>query len=437
MQASLQGAGETYMATAVADTRATTGERANPLLYAIVIVVAGLVAVQLGQPLAMARLPLRNLLKNELHVARTANAAFFFWIGLAWYFKPLAGIITDAFPIFGSRRRTYILGATTLSILAWLALCVTPHRYGALLGVTTLIDAFLVITSVVVGGYMVETAQRISGTGRFASVFNVVSWGAIMISGPIGGYLASKPFNLTPIVSAAVMVPVMVLAPRLLREQPVSINSSQMLGNAGKHLVSIFTAGTMWAAAGLLLLFYAAPAASTALFYRQQDVLHLDTQAIGNLQFLAGLGSVAGALAYGLLCKKINLKHLLLLGIMGSIFTNLPYLLYTTYFRAAFIDTINGVGFTLAECALFDLAIRATPKGSEALGFSLFMSARNLALFGSDTLGSWLMDKHNISFNALVILNSATTAIVVPLIFLLPAILLLRKDAEATSAAST
>lgn len=84
------------------------------------------------------------------------------------------------------------------------------------------------------------------------------------------------------------------------------------------------------------------------------------------------------------------------------------------------IDTINGFGFTMAECALIDLAIRATPKGSEGLGFSLMMSVRNLALFGSDIFGSWLLDKYHIYFGSLVISNSAITAIAIPLVTLLP-----------------
>jgi len=37
-----------------------------------------------------------------------------------------------------------------------------------------------------------------------------------------------------------------------------------------------------------------------------------------------------------------------------------------------------------------DLAIRATPAGSEAFGFSLLMSVRNFALFGTDWFGSCL-----------------------------------------------
>ena len=68
------------------------------LLNAAIVITVGVLATSLAQPQILAGIPLENLLKNELHVDRAANAAFFFWASLAWYFKPLVGIITDSFP---------------------------------------------------------------------------------------------------------------------------------------------------------------------------------------------------------------------------------------------------------------------------------------------------------------------------------------------------
>jgi len=74
--------------------------------------------------------------------------------------------------------------------------------------------------------------------------------------------------------------------------------------------------------------------------------------------------------------------------------------------------------------------MRATPAGSEGLGFSLMMSVRNMALFGTDWFGSKLLDQYHFSFNSLVIANSVTTLITVPLVFLLPRLIVGHKDAE-------
>ena len=94
------------------------------------------------------------------------------------------------------------------------------------------------------------------------------------------------------------------------------------------------------------------------------------------------------------------------------------------------IESFNGFGYALAELAMMDLAIRATPKGSEGMGFSLMMSVRNLTLFGSDWVGSKLLDTYHLHFNTLVIANGVTSFIAVPLVLLLPTLIVMTKDAD-------
>ena len=400
------------------------------LVYAALVIVAGVLATTLAQTQVLARLPLQNLLKNELHVDRTANAAFFFWAGLAWYLKPFAGILTDAFPLFGSRRKSYILISATLAALSWLVLIVTPHEYRNLLFVVIVINTFMMVTSTVVGGYMVETAQASSGSGRLTALRQFVQQACWIVNGPAAGYLASIAFGWTAAACGGVMfllVPVTLL---FLREQRQRSDPRLLLRNARGQLVKIATARTMWAAAGLMALFYIAPGFATALFYKQQNELHLGTQAQGFLQLIAGVCGVVAAVGYGILCRRLNLRTLLVGCMVFATAANLGYLFYSSAARAQAIEGLNGFGYTLAELALMDLAVRATPAGSEGLGFSLMVSVRNLALFGTDWFGSHLLDEYHFSFDSLVLANSLTTLIAVPLVFLLPRLLVLRKDAE-------
>jgi hypothetical protein len=395
------------------------------LVYAAIIIVTGILATTLAQTQVLARLPLQNLLKNELHLDRSSNAAFFFWAALAWYLKPLAGIVTDAFPLFGNRRRNYIVLSAGLAAIAWLALILTPHVYGALLAVVIVINMFMVVTSTVVGGYMVEVAQATAGSGRLTAVRQFVQQGCQIVNGPIAGYLASIAFGWTAGACGGVMlllVPVTVL---FLRERPLVARPP---GAARAQLANIATARTMWAAAGLMALFYIAPGFGTALFYRQQNELHMGTQAQGFLQLTSGVFGVLAAIGYGMLCRRLTLRTLLAACMVLGTVANLGYLFYSTVGRAQVIEGFNGFGYTLAELALMDLAVRATPAGSEGLGFSLMVSVRNLALLGTDWFGSKLLDAYHVSFDALVIASSVTTAAAVPLVFLLPRIIVGRKD---------
>jgi hypothetical protein len=404
------------------------GNRA--LTYAAIVIVVGVFATTLAQPQVLGRLPIQNLLKNELHVSRSANAAFFFLAGLPWYFKPLAGLLTDAFPILGSRRKSYLLISTVLSVAAWVGLYYTPHQYGRLLWACIGINLFMMTASTAVGAYMVETAQATSGSGRLTAIREFVSELTTVIRRPAAGYLASIAFGWTAAACGAVVFLLVPAAVLFLNEQRKRIDSGELLASAGRQLGVVATAGTMWAAAGLMAVYYLAPSTITAQFYKQQVDLHMTTQAQGLLGAIYGIFGILAALGYGYACRRINLRNLLVGCILVATACHLNFLSYATPARAEVVAAFDGFGFTLAEMALMDLAVRATPAGVEGLGFSLLMSVRNFALFATDWFGSSLIDAHHFKFDTMILLNAAVTASTVPLVLLLPLTLVRRKDAE-------
>ncbi len=416
------------MATAPPTKNPETGNRA--LMHAAIIIIVGVFATTLAQPQVLGKLPLQNLLKNELHVDKAANARFFFLAGLAWYFKPFAGILTDAFPLLGTRRFHYILVSSILAVIGWFCLPFAPHHYATLLYLCIGINVFMVIASTVVGGYMVETAQATGGSGRLTAVRQLVQQFAGVIQGPAAGRLAAVQIGITGMVCGGIMFLLVPATIFFLHEQRKKTETSEVLANAGRQLKNIGTAKTMWAAAGLMALFYLAPGISTALFYQQQDVLKMSTDQQGMLGLYSSLAGIAAALIYGVVCRKYNLKALLVCGIVAGTLANLGYLFYSSQSNAIIVETVNGFGYTLAELVLMDLAVRATPKGNEGLGFSLMMSVRNLALFGTDALGAAMMEKYHLSLSTMVLCNAATTALAIPLVFLLPKAILARKDSE-------
>jgi hypothetical protein len=368
--------------------------------------------------------------RNALHVDRATNAAFFFWAGLAWYLKPVAGLLTDAFPLFRSRRKSYILIGASMAALSWLALLITPHSYQQLLLMMITVNAFMVVTSVAVGGYLVEIAQAISGSGRLTAVRQFVQQACYIINGPAAGYLASMAFGWTAVACGSViflLVPVTIL---YLQEQRRTSTAMEVITSAREQLLEIGRARMMWAAAGLMALFYIAPGFGTALFYKQQNELRFPTEAQGFLQLNSGVFGIIAAAGYAYLCRRVSLRSLLIWCIIVAASLNLGYLFYSTFGRALVIGGLNGLGYTLAELAMTDLAVRATPFGCEGLGFALMVSVRNLALSGTDWFGAKLLDHYNVPFDSLVIANSVTTLVAAPLVFLLPWRIVVPKDGD-------
>jgi predicted MFS family arabinose efflux permease len=404
------------------------------ILYAYLVVFLGITAVTLSQQNAIGLVPLKNLLKNELHEGKSATAAFFFWLGIAWYFKPFFGIFIDAFPLFGTRRKSYILTGSVLSVAIFVGLIFTPHQYLPLMAMCIAVNVVMVITSTAVGGYMTEQAQTLRASGGFASIFQVAYQMAGVVGGPLGGVLASLAFGWTNFTSAAIMLLPIPAAVFFLKEKRVRVNSQQLLGAAGEQLTKIAKAKTMWAAAGFSFLFYFAPGIQTALFYRQQDVLHMSTGQQGLMLFLNGGFAMLTAAVYGTwAARRWSLRVLLFWCILLGAIAQMCYAFYNSMPQAYVIESLWGLGWSAADMSLTDLYLRATPAGSEALGFSLMVSVRNLSLFGADWLGAKAMETYHLQFSTMTIANGAVSLIALPIVFLLPGLIVDHKDTPAAA----
>jgi MFS family permease len=396
--------------------------------HMVLIIVAGIFATTLPQPQLLGKLPLQNLLKNHLHVKPSEMADFFFWCGLAWYFKPFAGILTDAFPLFKTRRRWYLLISCVLATLSWVALGLVPRTYQSLLWASIVVNFFMVIMSTVTGAFLVEAGQRLGATGRLTSVRQIVSNACGFINGPLSGFLAGGLFLTASGVNAALVFSVFPIAWIFLKERPLLARNTHALHNAKEQLKIIGRSSKMWWAILFIGLFYFAPGFSTLLYYRQNDVLKFDQQFIGNLQAFSGAAGITAAVLYSFLIRRLSIKGIILTSIACAALGTLFYLKYDGALSAILIESQNGFFFGLAEVALIDLAARATPAGCEGLGYSLILSMRNLALFGADKLGTQMQEEYKWPFSTMVFINAITTGIVLILVPLLPKALTSSKD---------
>jgi hypothetical protein len=406
------------------------------LLPLALIIIFGIFASTMPQPQALGKLPLQFLLKNDVHVTREQMAEFFFWCGLAWYLKPFAGILTDAFPFFGTRRRHYLLFSSVLSALSWIGMNFLPRTYGSLLFGAMMVNLFMVMASTVTGAFLVEAGQSMGATGRLTALRMLVSNFCGLIQGPLGGLLSTVGFMWATGANAFFALSIFPIAYIFLKEQRAAQDrSSVVFQNAGQQLKTIIRSKSLWMALLFIALFYFSPGFSTPLFYKQTDELHFSGQAIGNLGVFSGALSILAAILYSQLIKRFHIRILLVIAIAAAAAGTLFYLFYSSWIEAVLIESQNGLFFGFAEVALIDLAARATPKGCEGLGYSLILSIRNVALFGADVVGSYLVD-HKWPFAHLVYLNAGTTAIVLILVPLLPAALMRSKDAALSKGGS-
>ena len=428
---------------------ATTGTSMSLRRYAA-LVGWGLLVTTLGQIMgsgSIGYLPLRFLLKDQLHASPTDMAAFFFWAVLPWSFKPIAGLLTDGMPLLGTRRRYYLIIGSAMCSALWLMMNVIPATYRNLCLTAFVLNCVMVMASVVVGGLLVEGGQTHGATGRLSSLRLYIINGSTIIGGPLSGFLAAQWFGWTALSGAilfASLVPVTIL---LLREPRIPgwrESGIHPLRNTWEQVRRIFKNKDIWICGGLLFLVQVSPGLGTPLLFFQTEKLGFGPEFIGMLAMIYGAIGLLGAFLYPFFCQRFRLRTLLALAILCTIVTNLAYLGYCSHTTAMIIEGAGGLGFTLAQLPLFDLAARGATRGSEALAYSLMIAMWNVGLAISDVIGSMLFEGFrctvplvnltlqlpSLTFKDLVWVNAGTTALVLLAIPFLPGRLVDRKEGE-------
>ena len=397
-----------------------------------IMVGLGAFVTTIAQPAVIGRLPLQLLLKNQLHFNAQTLAAFLVVASFAWNVKPLAGILSDAFPLFGTRRRHYMLLGAGMAAVCWFLIGVVPRSYLPLLLAAFGANTFMVIASTVMGGLMVEAGQKYGISGRVTSIRQALQSAVSLGNGILGGYLAAAAFGWTVGIATALLLMLALTTFFVLTERPVAIRDRDVLTNASRELSILFRSRTLWASGTFLALVYISPGFTTPLLFMQTDTLGFSAPYIGLMESIEGAAGLIGALLYGVVCRWLNLRQLLTTAIAANAAATLLYLWYG-HATAPFIHASAGFAVICSELALMDLAVRSTPRGCESLGFALMMSARNFALGGSDVIGSWLIDSHGWVFHQLVWLNAGTTALILAFIPFLPRAVMTRKDGDAVT----
>lgn len=367
-------------------------------------------------------LPLKLLLKNRFHLGAGDVAFFGLAVGLAWYAKPLFGWLSDVIPFRGTRRRHYLLLSSLIAAATWGALAVLPPTYQTLFIGFLILNAMKTMSSTVLGGVLVDTGQRFGITGRLSSQRTAVSSAVVLIAGPIAGFLASRAFHWAAVASGICALLLGYLCFAWYTEVPREANAAQRRSEPTTvtRVRELLRSRSLWWGLAMSFLFTISPGFGTPLLYVQQDTLHFSSQFIGNLAMIDGAGGLLGAVIYSRLCRTLPLRYTILGGSLLSVAATLFYLRYQSAPLAIIITGLSGIAGALAGLPVADLTARATPKGSEALGYSLMISASNIAFKFSDVLGSWLYQHKHFHFPTLVWLNAGTTLAMLVILPLIP-----------------
>ena len=104
-------------------------------------------------------LSINYFFKDVLHLDPTELSLFNSCINFVWILKPVFGFMCDSYPIFGSRRRSYLIIFSLTGAIGWVLLGTWVTNLWQAILVKTLINVSINLCNVIGEAIMVEISQ--------------------------------------------------------------------------------------------------------------------------------------------------------------------------------------------------------------------------------------------------------------------------------------
>lgn len=409
------------------------GHKPTPELMAILLVyfVQGI--------LGLARLAVSFFLKDDLSLSPAQVSALMGVAALPWMIKPVFGFISDGLPVFGYRRRPYLILSGLLGMAAWVLLATVVHDAWTATAAIALGSLSVAFSDVIVDSLVVERARHESV--QDAGSLQSLCWGSSAVGGLLTAYLSGfllQQFSTRTVFGITATFPLIVsLVAWLITEAKVERAADwAVVWHQIKQLKGAISQKSIWLPTAFLFIWQATPTADSAFFFFTTNELGFEPEFLGRVRLVTSIASLLGVWLFQRFFKAVPFRVIFGWTTVISTLLGMTMLLLVTHAnRAIGIDdhwfslgdslvlTVMG---QIAYMPVLVLAARLCPPGVEATLFALLMSVTNLAGLlsyeGGAVLMHWLgvTEKDFTNLWLLVIITNLSTLIPLPFLTWLP-----------------
>ncbi|HMK41140.1 MAG TPA: hypothetical protein VK451_06235 [Methyloceanibacter sp.] len=339
--------------------------------------------------------PVRSLLKTWGE-SPAELAALMALLAVPWTIKPIFGLLSDFVPLFGSRRRNYLLLANALAAVSLLMLAftpLTPGSWGALFALLLPTTMAIALGDVIVDALMVEKGQPLGLTGRFQSIQWAAANAALLLTGMLGGYVAEERLQSLAFAGCAALWLVALVVTWLYATDDHGEHLDVVsLRETGAALVGVLRDPLFLAVCALLTLWSFNPVWGSVLYVHMTEDLGFSEQQFGNVTSAFFLGSLLGSIGYGIYCRSVRLSRLLHISIIAAVVSNAVYWQLDDLTSAYVVSLIAGAAYMTGTLIQLDLTARIIPARAAATIFATVMALTNFAGSASEAFGGWLFE---------------------------------------------
>lgn len=323
----------------------------------------------------MARLAQTFLLKDDLHLGPAEMSATMGILALPWTIKPLYGFLSDGFPIFGYRRRSYLVLAGAIGFLSYASLAwglggggtdgstdVSTSNMALTSTVISLLlsSASIAMADVVADGIVVQKTRDAAVNGgdpAIAGGLQSVCWGSASIGGLISAYFSGSLLEtMSPrdVFGIASVLPLAVAAISfLIDEEPIKKSGEDTNGsnevaentefaNDGAMSSVKEQISSLWEALSqpsiykpvlFIFLWQATPTADGASLYFLTNDIGFGPEFLGKVRVITAISSLFGVWLYNQYLRRVPIKDVLLWTSLISVPLGLTQLLLISHYN--------------------------------------------------------------------------------------------------------
>ena len=354
--------------------------------------------------LGLARLAQTFLLKDELHLGPAELSALTGVFTLPWTIKPLYGFLSDGVPLFGYRRRSYLILCGILGCLSYLALgfdfggAVSDDWTLTATVISLLLSSACVAFCDVVADGIVVQQTRDSDDPQVAGGLQSLCWGSASIGGLLSAYFSGSLLTImTPrhVFGVTAILPFLVtLIAFSIDEPPTDETAESNVARQAQDLWAAIRQPSIWKPALFLFLWQSTPTSDGAFLYFMTNDLGMGPEFLGRVRLVTAAASLLGVWVYQTFLTRVSIRNVLFWSSIIATPLGLSSLLLITHTNralgipdGAFVfgdDVALAILGQVAFLPTLVLAAKLCPPGVEAVLFATLMSIFN----GASTVGT-------------------------------------------------
>jgi len=339
---------------------------------------------------------MRYWMMDTVRVSPAQMAAIYGVVAIPWCLKPVYGFISDSYPIFGYRRRPYMIGFAYLAAYMWILLPFVPHDEFAITLVMTVSSGSMCFADVMADSLLVEAARQEKDEDK--GIVQSHAWimrftGGLLASGL--GALAYDYLGSTRVFLLNSLIPVSIAYVAVCIPDHAS-NKKVQWRDTGRKLWSAVRQPSIYRPALFIFLICVTPGYGGAMTFFYERELGFTPDEFGTLDIMGFLVQIFGTYVY-----KRFLRRTPFIKVFGwALFTS--FLLENTLLLLVLhVNRDMGIPdyvFAFAERVVLTLisqfitmpmvvlGARVCPVGVEGTLYALLMSVTN---FGGVISSEW------------------------------------------------